>query len=533
MKRVLAMLACAALTAPLLADSKQVLSPVYPIDRKYKSMEGPSASQTIYLGDPTRPELVWITGIRTEVVAEDGHTPALPDLMCHVNVDIDPLMHRMFFNLERMPMARLLTISQGMLNADGAFTARLPRGFGFPFTSSEPLYVMTQVLNLNLEHPHLRVRHRVTFEYTRDADLKLSLRPLLNLGASAMVVLSDRPTVSVAMPDSAVDHGPSCAMPRAPNAKGMSADYTDAQGRKLTGHWVVPPGRQENKSDIGIFLNLPYDTKIHYAAIHLHPFAESLTLRDVTAGTNLVVAHARSPQKRLGLDHVDTIYSDEGIPLPKGHRYELISVYNNTSGIEQDSMASMFFGLDDPEYAKPTKQELAARMKDWNSQKIASFVLHTTAGDILATFQRDEAPAATKAFIRLLQSNALTHARVGETNSRGMNTAVSFRIAATDAMKAAMTALDGYTPVSGATVALCPLANDELSFELRQGPAPENHRCRAFARVVWGDTLIRTIATAVPKAQATVEITKTDVFGDGSNLAGMTLVPAKPLVASR
>ncbi len=248
MKRVLAMLACAALAAPLLADSKQVLSPVYGIDRKYKSMEGPSGSQTIYLGDPARPELVWITGMRTEVVGEDGHTPALPELMCHVNIDIDPLMHRTLFHLERMPMARLLTISQGMLAPTGGFTARLPKGFGMPFVSSEPLIVMTQVLNHNLEHPHLRVRHRVTFEYTRDADLQAPLRPLFNLGASAMVVLSDRPSVSVVMADSIVDHGPSCAMPRAPNAKGMSSDYTDAQGRRLTGHWIVPPGRQEKAS---------------------------------------------------------------------------------------------------------------------------------------------------------------------------------------------------------------------------------------------------------------------------------------------
>ena len=532
MKRVLAMLAWAALAAPLLADSKQVLSPVYGIDRKYKSMEGPSGSQTVYLGDPAKPELVWITGMRTEVVGEDGHTPALPELMCHVNIDIDPLMHRTLFNLERMPMARLLTISQGMLAATGGFTARLPKGFGMPFVSSEPLTVMTQVLNHNLEHPHLRVRHRVTFEYTRDADLQAPLRPLFNLGASAMVVLSDRPSVSVVMADSVVDHGPSCAMPRAPNAKGMSSDYTDAQGRRLTGHWVVPPGRQENHSDIGIFINLPYDTKIHYAAIHLHPFAESLSLRDATTGTTLIVAKAKNPQKRIDLDHVDTIYNDAGIPLRKGHRYELVSVYNNTTNTDQDSMASMFFGLADPEYVKPSKQELAARLNEVNAQKIASFVIHTTAGDLLATLQRDQAPIATTTFVRLLQANAFAHAHVGQTTTSGLNSAVAFRLKATEAMKNAVPPLDGYTPQTGATVALCPIANDEVTFELRSGPAPANHPCLAFARVIWGESLIRTIATAPTKAQATVEVTKTDVFGDGSNLGGMTLAPAK-LIASK
>jgi hypothetical protein len=51
--------------------------------------------------------------------------------------------------------------------------------------------------------------------------------------------------------------------------------------------------------------------------------------------------------------------------------------------------------------------------------------------------------------------------------------------------------------------------------------------------VIWGESLIRTIAIATPKAQATVEVTKTDVFGDGSNFAAMTLAPAKPLVAAK
>lgn len=375
MNRALALVVCVALcvatSAPLFADSKQVLSSVYPIEKKYKSMEGPSGIQTVYLGDPSKPELVWLTGMRTEVVGEDGHTPALPELMCHVNIDIDPAMHKTLFNLQRMPNGRLMTISQGMLSPAGGFTARLPRGSGFPFLSNEPLTVFTQVLNLNIENPHLRVRHRVTFEYTRDADLKAPLRPLFNVGASAMVVLSDRPSISATMPDSMVDHGPSCAMPRAPNAKGMSADYTDAQGRKLTGHWVVPPGRQENHSDIGIFLNLPYDTKIHYAAVHLHPFAESLSLRDVTTGTTLITAFARNPQKRLGLEHVDTIYSDAGLPLLKNHRYEMVSVYDNTTSVNQDSMASMFFGVDDPEFVKPTPQEITARTKDVLEQKAA------------------------------------------------------------------------------------------------------------------------------------------------------------------
>ena len=538
MKRVLTTLACAALATSiatsLAADSRQVLSGVYAIDRKYKSMEGPSGSQTVYLGDPMKPELVWITGIRTEVVNEDGHTPASPELMCHVNVEIDPVMHKALFNLQRMPMARLLTISQGMLAQTGGFTARLPKGFGFPFTSNEPLQVLTQVLNHNFEHAHFRVRHRVTFEYTRDADLKQPLKPLFNVGASALVVLSDRPSIGLtAMPESTtIDHGPSCAMPRAPNAMGMGSDYTDAQGRHLTGHWVVPPGRQENRSDIGMFLNLPYDTKIHYAAVHLHPFAESLTLRDITSGTTLIAARAKGPQRRIGLDHVDTFFSEAGIPLLKDHRYELLSVYDNTSGRDQDSMASMFFGVEDPEFVKPTPQQLAARTKDVAATKISSFVIHTTAGDLLATLQRDMAPETALAFVKMLQANALAHARFGLAITSEKSAEVSFHFPATETVRKAITRLDGYQHMDGASIALCPVAGDELSFEMLTGPV-RSAPCQSFAKVIWGEPLVRAIASAPRKAQAGIEVTRVDVFGDGSNLEGMTLVPAKPLVATK
>ena len=34
-------------------------------------------------------------------------------------------------------------------------------------------------------------------------------------------------------------------------------------------------------------MSLPYDTTVHYIAVHLHPFAESLELIDLTTGKNV------------------------------------------------------------------------------------------------------------------------------------------------------------------------------------------------------------------------------------------------------
>src|SRR5437764_11532014 len=149
-------------------------------------MEGPASVQKVLLGDRSKAELLWITGIRTEMVTDDGVTPQLPELMCHVNVDLDADWHQALFDLPRPAASRLMTLSQGML------AAKLPVGYGFPIASNEPLLLFTQVLNHNIEHPNnLKVRHRVTFDYVRDADLTRPMKPLFNLGASGMVQLND------------------------------------------------------------------------------------------------------------------------------------------------------------------------------------------------------------------------------------------------------------------------------------------------------------------------------------------------------
>src|SRR5439155_12792854 len=115
-------------------------------------------------------------------------------------------------------------------------------------------------------------------------------------------------------------HGASCLIgSRAPQAAASSADYVDPTGRHMTGHWIVPPGRQTNASDITWFLRLPFDTKLHYAAVHLHPFAESLSVRDVTMAKTVLTSKATNPQKGIGLTNVDTITSIEGLPFYKDH----------------------------------------------------------------------------------------------------------------------------------------------------------------------------------------------------------------------
>ena len=131
--------------------------------------------------------------------------------------------------------------------------------------------------------------------------------------------------------------------------------YQDKFGNKFTGHWVLKPGPEVNSTATTVFMNLPYDTNLHYAEVHLHPFAESLELKDRTTGKTVFKSFAKNMPDRIGLAQVDYFSSQEGLPLYKDHEYELISVYNNTSGQEQDAMAHMVLFVEDKNFVKPLR----------------------------------------------------------------------------------------------------------------------------------------------------------------------------------
>jgi Flp pilus assembly protein TadD len=94
-------------------------------------------------------------------------------------------------------------------------------------------------------------------------------------------------------------------------------------------------------------MNLQYDTTVHTIDVHLHPFAESLELRDLTTQKTLFKSAATSVDDGIGIAHVETYRSEEGIPVYADHEYAIISTYNNTTGENQDAMASFYMGIRD------------------------------------------------------------------------------------------------------------------------------------------------------------------------------------------
>lgn len=338
-------------------ESRTILSRIYHVDREYRSMKGPFDTVEIRLGTGDSEELFWITGYRAVMVGADGETPMPQQYMCHSNLDLDVAEHIRATGAHGSFSPRLFTLSQGQFEID------FPAGFGIPVRGDEALDLTTQVLNLNpddLPPGGVDVRHRVTLDYVPDDAVRGRMRALQPIAAYGLALLADQgggdsgdgdfgslgrgmePYFDVGDPD-AERHGPGCLV----GETASDHAYEDRHGRKFTGHWLVPPGRQVNRTLVTELMHVPYETRIHYVAVHLHPFAASLELRDLTTGETLFRSEAENFEEGIGLERVEAFSSAEGVPVYPDHEYELVSVYENTSGETQDSMAVMYIYLRD------------------------------------------------------------------------------------------------------------------------------------------------------------------------------------------
>jgi len=311
---------------------KTIISPVYTMDRKYKSMKGPYSVTKFTLGDTKDVELLWITSMSAKVISEDGKKVLSDEFMCHANLDFTSRKQQLLFrNARRGPYNRLVTLAQGQTEI------RLPKGFGIPVLSTTPLELTTQVLNHNeTENLPIKVRQKVTTEYIRNRDLDEPLTPLYRQdGAYVLVSMTGESAIFNVSDPLDVHDGASCL----PGENAGTDIYKDKYGRLFSGHWVVKPGKEINHTVVTEKMALPYDTKIHAVGVHLHPFAESISLKDLT--TNKVIYESRPTQKSsgIGLSSVPYYSDNKGMPLRGDHEYEIISVYNNTSSEDQDAMA--------------------------------------------------------------------------------------------------------------------------------------------------------------------------------------------------
>lgn len=315
-------------------------TPKSTVDKLYPSMMGPFHLDYVAI-DPQDEELVWITGMTATMIAGESDEQYSQEYNCHTDVQFP----KRVASAQGSRKDILFTLSQGQTDID------FPEGFGLPATINEPMSVGSQVLNLNtIPKEPFDVRHKLEFKFIRQSKLKGPLKPLFPAQVIGYKAMSDAALhYGVDKPDPSA-HGGGCLRGDSVSQRNI---MTDSMGNKFTSHWFVEPGREENHTLVTEYLNLQYDTTVHYISAHLHPFAEYAELRDLTSGETIFRSDAKQTDGKLGLAHVGHFSSVEGVPLYKDHEYELVSVYNNTSKEPQDAMVVFYMYLLDKEYKAP------------------------------------------------------------------------------------------------------------------------------------------------------------------------------------
>lgn len=305
------------------------------VDQIFDSMMGPVSGQRFTPLDSREAEIVWLTGYEIDVLADDRKTQAPIDFVCHAN-----LASR---GTRKAPGPRFFTLTQGQTDV------RLPSGFGIPVLSNHVIRWNSQVLNLNQPKVDRTIHHRLHVRFVREKDVgDVPLQPLGRRVANVFVTLEDTPSVlNIENPAGHLAEA-SCLVGEA--APGAPAGKLDDLGRRFSGHWVVEPGRHEYKTLVTDRMAIAYDTTIHFIGIHVHPYSESLELKDLTTGKTVWKSFHRSYTQRVGVSWMDYYSSEEGLSFYKDHDYELISVYNNPTDQDSDAMAQMMIYYLDKEF---------------------------------------------------------------------------------------------------------------------------------------------------------------------------------------
>jgi hypothetical protein len=125
--------------------------------------------------------------------------------------------------------------------------------------------------------------------------------------------------------------------------------YDDGHGNMLSGHWVIPVGKNTYQSSINNQLQISDSLRLHAAAIHVHPFATSIALFDKTENKPIFISKITNHEGKIGLSKIEQFSSEAGVWLYQSHNYELVLTVDNTTGEEQDMMGSMFLFFYDRE----------------------------------------------------------------------------------------------------------------------------------------------------------------------------------------
>ena len=171
---------------------------------------------------------------------------------------------------------------------------RLPEGFAVPFSARDRVHFMP-MFNNRTDHTQ-RVRMDVEVLLIRERDLRKPLQTL----------------------------------------------YSTLRSVTMPHLYFVPPNRHERQTTF----DLPFAGRIHFMGTHIHPYAESMEVFDVSQGRS-VWRGKPAAQPDGGRNTMDTYSSVVGYPVHAGDTFRVTSVYNNPTSDKIDAMAAVFFFYSD------------------------------------------------------------------------------------------------------------------------------------------------------------------------------------------
>lgn len=322
------------------SETYKMISPEFYIDGIYKSMEGPKSSKYVQLSQDST--LLWLTGFEVKALDNKTLAPVSKDFICHTNIDFNEVKYFSSFHLEKRigtQYPRLTSLSHGMENFS------FPKGYGVPMKGNELLYVTTESLNHNLPDANFWIRHEVDIKYSKANNLK----PLMSRTAFIML-----PYDKYDPNKSPTDPGTNQCIP----VEIKNHSYYDGKGNKLSGHWVIPAGKNIYRSSVNSQLQIKDSLRLHAAAIHVHPFATSISLFDKTIKKAIFKSTIVNHKGKTGLTSIEPFSSEKGIWLFENHEYEIVLEVNNTTNADQDMMGSMFLFFYDKELDSLLQKQL-------------------------------------------------------------------------------------------------------------------------------------------------------------------------------
>lgn len=301
---------------------KTVLFKDFLVDKIYRSMDGPWKRSFFPLDSQSPSRQLWIRGYRAEVLDQKSGA-ASQEFMCHTNLYTVPKPDAPAHLRFNKPQ---LSISQGQKEIV------FPRGTALRVENlpERQIDVTAMVLNNNDTDIHRHLDFKVSILYTDALKPNEKIIPLMQAAvATACLVDSTFSYVTDTRCESVRN----------------DEVYRGFDGQQSTGHWWVPPGRQTIHSDVTRGLDLKYDTTLHYIWMHVHPYAESLELVDRTTGKSVWKGKVHNHRTRAAVLSTELYSSTQGIPVYKDHKYELITIYNNTTPRNIDAMAALWVYL--------------------------------------------------------------------------------------------------------------------------------------------------------------------------------------------